>query len=143
MAPPSDGHELFLVEDNLTHQIRLCLVIIDAGVKTSFSRNPYLKSLMRDMYDRHRPTYWLKTLHIIRCIIGVLTEDIYLFMTENFLKYETSFVASTSELWWDIVSKNSVVAYIGYFMANRYTFKNGGFLFFFDTTMKSIYKDAL
>ena len=64
-------------------------------------------------------------------------------MTENFLKYETSFIASTSEFWLYEVCNNTFDACIGTFMANRHTFNNGIFLFVSDTTMKSVYKDAL
>ena len=79
------------------------------------------------MEDWHRPTYWLKTVRIIRCINDVLTEEIHLFMTENFLKYETSFIASTSEFWLYEVCNNTFDACIGTFMANRHTFNNGIF----------------
>ena len=77
------------------------------------------------------------------CIDDVLTEDIYLFMTENFLKYKTSFVASMSNFWWDSCRKKQFGAFIGKFMSNRYTFKNGLSLFVLNTTMKTVYKDAL
>ena len=82
-------------------------------------------------------------MRINHCINDVLTEEIYLFMNENFLKYETSFFASTSEFWWDRVFNKSFGACIGKSMANIYTFDNGLYLFIFDTMMKSVYKDAL
>ena len=64
-------------------------------------------------------------------------------MTEKFLKYETSFVASTSDFWWDIVCKKSFGARIGKFVANRHMFKNGLSIFVSDTTIKSVYKGSI
>ena len=64
-------------------------------------------------------------------------------MTENFLKYENSFTASMSDLWWDRVLNNSFGACIENFMDNRYTFKNGISIFVSETTMHSVYKYAL
>ena len=64
-------------------------------------------------------------------------------MTENFLKYETSSVASTSIFWWVRVCKKCFGACIGNSMANIYTFNNGLSIFVSDTTINSVYKDAL
>ena len=105
--PTADGRAFLSVEDYLTHQIRECLVIIHKGVTTPSSRNKYAKALLRGLDERQRPTYWLKTMHIIQCINDVLTYEIYLFMTEKLLKYETSFFASTYDFWWDRVHKKS------------------------------------
>ena len=96
---------------------------------TSFFRNPYVKALLRGLEDRHCPTYWLKTMRIIRCINGVLTEYIYPFMTEHLLKFETSIFYSASDFCWDRVLKKSFGACIRSFMANIYTFKNGIYIF--------------
>ena len=85
VPPPADGCAYLLVGDYLTHHIREHLVIIDAGVTTSFFSNTYVKALLRGRDERHCPTYWLKTMRIIRCINDVLTEEIYFFMTEKFL----------------------------------------------------------
>ena len=83
MVPaPADGRALLSVEDYLTHQIREFLVITDAGVTSSFFRNTYAKTFLQGLDDRHRPTYWIKTMRKIHCINYVLTEEIYLFMTE-------------------------------------------------------------
>ena len=64
-------------------------------------------------------------------------------MTENFLEYDTSFIASRSDFWWDIVRKNYFGVCIENFMTNRYTFKNGHSIFVSDTTMKFVYKYVL
>ena len=56
-----------------------------------------MKAFLRGLENRHQPIYWLKTMRIICCINDLFKEEIYLFMTEKFLKYETSFVASTYE----------------------------------------------
>ena len=58
-------------------------------------------------------------------------------MQELFLEYRNSFVASTSDFWWDPVCKTSFAACIGNFMAKRYSLKNGTSLFISDTTLKS------
>ena len=102
-----------------------------------------MKALLRVLDDRLCPTYWLKTVRIFCFINDLLMEDIYLFMTEKFLKYETSFVASTSDFWWDIVRKKSFGARIGKFVANRHMFKNGLSIFVSDTTIKSVYKGSI
>ena len=64
-------------------------------------------------------------------------------MTENFLKYDTLFFASASDLLWDIVRKKSIGACVGTFVSNRYTFNNVISIFVSDTTMKSVYKYEL
>ena len=64
-------------------------------------------------------------------------------MTENFLKYETSFVSSTSDFCWDRARNKSFVECIENFMTNRYAFKNGLSIFLLDTAMKSVYRNAL
>ena len=143
VPPPADGRELLSVEDDLTHNIRECTVIINAGVTIYFFSNPHVKALLIGLDDCHCPTYWLKNMCTIRCINYLLTKDIYLFMTENFLKYKTSFVASTSDFWRDRVFKNYFGEFIGNFIANRYKFNNGLSIIVFDTIIKSFYKYAL
>ena len=143
VPPPAYGHALISVEDDLAHQIREFLVITYVGVNTSFFRNPSVKALPQSLDNWKQTTYWLKNMRIICFINYVLTEDIYLFMTENLLKYETSFVALTSDFWGDRVRKKSFGVCIGNFMDNRYKFKNRLSIFVLDTTMKFIYKDVL
>ena len=49
---PADGRAFLSVGYYLTHQIRECLVIIDAGVTTYFFINPYVKSFLQGLDDR-------------------------------------------------------------------------------------------
>ena len=58
-------------------------------------------------------------------------------MMELYLLYGESFVASTSDFWWDRVRKQSFGACILNFMAKRYTLLNGMSLFMSDTTLAS------
>ena len=55
VPPPADGHTFFSVEDDLTHQIREFLAIIDASVTISFFSNPYVKAFLQGLDNRHRP----------------------------------------------------------------------------------------
>ena len=57
-------------------------------------------------------------------------------MSELFLEYQSSFVASTSDFWWDPVRKVSFAACIGNFMAKSYPLYDGTRIFVLDTTMK-------
>ena len=45
-------------------------------------------------------------------------------VTELFMLYNNSFVASTSDFWWDPVRRVSFAASVANFMVNHYQFKN-------------------
>ena len=62
-------------------------------------------------------------------------------LMECYLRYGDSFVASTSDFWWDRVRKASFGACIGNFMAHQYRMKSGIDLFMSDATLNSLSSD--
>ena len=140
---PKSGLELYTMKEDLRNHILQCLAIVDTRIPTSFFSNVYVKTRLRQLNDRQRSTYWLKTLRIIWCINDVLTEESFLLITEEFLNYSQSFVSSTSDFWWDGVRKKSFGASVANFMSNRYIFRNGQVLFMSDTTRKKVHETEL
>ena len=59
-------------------------------------------------------------------------------VTELFMLYSNSFVASTSDFWWDPVRRVSFAASIANLMVNHYQFKNGLCIAMSNTTMKTL-----
>ena len=107
------------------------------GTPVSFFTNPYVIDWLRGLNPAHRPIYRLKFLRILRVIQFILNKEISLILMELYLLYGESFVASTSDFWWDRVRNQSFGACILNFMAKRYTLLNGMSLFMSDTTLAS------
>ena len=63
-------------------------------------------------------------------------------MTELFLKFNNSFVASTSDFWWDPNRQMSFGGSIANIMVNHYRFKNGLCLAMPDATMRMLASTA-
>ena len=53
------------------------------------------------------------------------------------MEYQSSFVASTSDFWWDPVQKASFAGCIANFMASSYPLHDGQHVFVSNTTMKN------
>jgi hypothetical protein len=65
----------------------------------------------------------------------LIIPKIHLLMTESFIKFEHSFVASTLDFWHHPVWKCSFGACIGNFISNGYQMKNGMLLAMLQTTL--------
>ena len=59
-------------------------------------------------------------------------------VTELFMLYSNSFVASTSDFWWDPARRVSFAASVANFMVNHCQFRNGLCLAMSNTTMKKL-----
>ena len=71
---------------------------------------------------------------ITHCVLS----KIHTFVTESFIEFGNSFVASTSDFWHHPVWKTSFGASVSNFMKNGYQFKNGLFLAVAQTTLPSV-----
>ena len=137
---PTKGMGFYPFEEDLPHHVRATFATLSTGIFFTFFQNPYVRDYTMGLNEQHRPLYHLKLMRLIRCVGDVLTYELYLFMTELYLLYHQSFVASTSDFWVDPVRKQSFGAAIANFMANRYKFKNGLSLFVPMTTVASAKK---
>ena len=68
--------------------------------------------------------------------------QIYRIVTELYIKYIKSFVASNSDFWWDKSRKLGFGACVGCFIANHYKFKNGLSLAMSNLTLKEMKNDG-
>ena len=97
--------------------------------------------MLKRLSTRHRPMYPLKFLRLLRVICYVLNEEITLLVKEAYLEYHSGFISSTSDFWWNPVTKSSYGACIASMMTHRYLMANGMSLFMSSTTFKSIKGD--
>ena len=135
-APKDDGMCFFPFEEDLSNYINEALVIVSSGLTILFFSNYHVWQWLLELSPKHHPVYKDKLFKLLWVIIYVQNKEINQFMSELFLEYQSLFVASTSNFWWDPVRKVSFAAYIGNFMANSYPLHDGTRIFVSDTTMK-------
>ena len=103
------GEVFFSFEEDLPHHINEAIVIVTTGVPTSFFINYHVRQWLSQLNPKHRPIYREKLLRLLCVINFVLKKEINLFMDELYLEYQSSFVASTSDFWWDPVRTKGIV----------------------------------
>jgi len=139
---PTKGMGFFDFEEDLSHHINECFIIISTGLPMGFFCSPHVQDLLRGLEPRHKPLYPLKLMRLLRVVILTLNEEISLIIQELFLKYCTGFVASSSDFWWHPVYQLSFGGCIASVIANRYRMQNGLSLFMSDSTHNLIKGDT-
>ena len=133
--------DFFSFEEDLLYHIDQAFVVVSSGLGTGFFQNPHVRDMLKRLNPRHRPMYPLKFLRLLRVICYVLNEEIMLLVKEAYLEYHSGFISSTSDFWWNPVTKASYGACIASMMANRYLMANGMSLYVSSTTLESIKGD--